>query len=122
MIDMLPTYPRRVLRISAVALGLVAGSLSAPAFAAPPTAWDEPATFSGLERLVVLFLIPLAVIAVIALLTYLPSLIKGQSKEAALVFQDRHEWFGGPRSGVEATQGAGEPVDSSSKGGSGAGW
>ncbi len=122
MIDMLPTCPRRVLRISAVATGLAIGSLAVPAFAAPPTAWDEPASFSGLERLVVLVLIPLAVIAVIAVLTYLPSLIKGQSKESALVFQDRHEWFGGPRSGVDATPSADSSTDSASKGGSGARW
>lgn len=125
MIDMVPSVLRRAARVSAVVVGVSAGSLAVPAFASAPTSWEEPASFSGLHLLTVLLFVPLAVIAVIALLTYLPSLVRGQSSERALVFTDRNEWFGGPRTGLDATAPAASSTgssDSPTTGGAGAHW
>jgi hypothetical protein len=108
--------------VSAVPLGLALALVAAPAVAAPPTTW-EPDDTSGLRLLTVIVLIPLAAIAVITLLTYLPSLVRGRSNEPAVAFQRRSEWFGGPRAGADAAvdQASGQGSESG-KGGAGARW
>ena len=123
-IDMFATAFRRaaavVARPAAVLLGLFLGFLAAPAAATAPETWSDPDNGSVLENLLILVGIPLAVILLVALLVYLPSMIRGQSSEPALAFQDRSEWFGGPRKGVEATKsGSGSDQD---KGGVGGRW
>jgi hypothetical protein len=123
-IDMLSTAllraARAVVRPLVVLLGLVAGSLAAPALATPPESWEDPDNGSALELLLILGGIPLAIILLLALMVYLPSMMRGQSSEPALAFQERSEWFGGPRKGVEATeQPAGQGED---KGGAGGRW
>ena len=93
------------------------------ALAAPPETWDNSDNGPLLGDLMFLIGVPLAVIAVVTLLTYLPSLIRGQSSEGELSFRDSTEWFGGPRRGVDATSDAeATPEQSSSKGGASANW
>ena len=109
---------RHVTRGTTVALGLVLGSLAAPAVAAPPSDWEETPNESALHYLMLFFGFPLAIGAVLFLLVYLPSMTKGRSSEPALAFHKDSEWFGGPRKGLdESSQ---ESADNT--GGAGARW
>lgn len=118
---MFSTVLRRGSRAFVLALGLGLVMLAAPASAEPPSTWDEPSNGSLLDNLLILVGIPLAIIALITLLVYLPSMMRGQSSEPALAFQDHREWFGGPRKGVDATS-AGSAEDTPDKGGASARW
>lgn len=123
-IDTTSVRPRRVSRAAAVALGLTLGSLAAPASAAPPEAWPDPDNGSTLSLLLLLVGVPLLVFVLLALLVYLPSMMRRQSSEPALAFRNRPEWFGGPRKGVEGATAAGETdhAATSHKGGASARW
>ena len=112
---------RRALRGSAVSLGLVLGSLAAPALASPPDTWQDPDNGPLLGNLLFLIGVPVLVFVILALLVYLPSMMRRQSAEPGLAFQDRAEWFGGPRKGVEGAHAA-APEEQSEKGGAGARW
>lgn len=95
----------------AVSLPLVAGA----AFA------DDPATFaaaphvSALDWFLVLLLIPGGIALLLALLTVLPSMIRGDSGTSDAWSGD-HEWFGGPGKGVDAAT----PAEGQGQGGAGA--
>ena len=69
--------PTALRRLAVLTTGLALGTAASPAFAEPPTAWEQAEDPSALEFLTVLVGIPLAIIAVLALLTYLPSMIRG---------------------------------------------
>jgi hypothetical protein len=117
------TPARRALRASAVALGLTLGSLAAPALAAPPEAWEEPDNGPLLNDLLFLLGVPLLVFVVLALLVYLPSMVRGRSSQPALAFGERPEWFGGPRKGVDSAAGdEGTEDQASDRGGASARW
>lgn len=117
------TAPRRLPRVTAVTVGLSLGFLASPAFATPPESWEQPDNGPLLGDLLFLLGVPLAVVAVVALLTYLPSMIRGQSSHPELAFQDSSEWFGGPRKGLVATADATPtPDQTSSRGGASAEW
>ncbi|QIK65752.1 hypothetical protein G7072_04820 [Nocardioides sp. HDW12B] len=109
--------PTALRRLAVLTTGLALGTAASPASAEPPTAWEQAEDPSTLEFLTVLVGIPLAIIAVLALLTYLPSMIRGQSTEPALVFRERSEWFGGPRKTPAADE---VPADRQPVGGAGA--
>lgn len=109
--------PTALRRLAVVTTGLALPMAASPAFAEPPTSWEQAEDPSALEFLTVLAGIPLAIIAVLALLTYLPSMIRGQSNEPALVFAERSEWFGGPRKTPTADE---VPTDRQPVGGAGA--
>ena len=113
-----PLVVRHVTRGAAVGLGLVLGSLAAPAFAAPPSDWEPAPDVPVLHYLLLFFGFPLAIAAVLFLLVYLPSMIKGRSTEPALAFHKESEWFGGPRKGLDET--GDESADNT--GGAGARW
>jgi hypothetical protein len=100
--------------------GLALGSLASPAFASPPADWSDSTRDGPLDFLLVIVGIPLAVILVITLLVYLPSMIRGRSTEPAVVFHDRSEWFGGPREAPDATGSTSE--ESQDRGGASARW
>jgi len=121
-IDTKSPRSRRAVRASAVSLGLVLGSLAAPALASPPETWQEPDNGSLLNNLLFLVGVPILVFVVLALLVYLPSMMRRQSSGPGLAFQERAEWFGGPRKGVEATPAAAAKEEQSEKGGAGARW
>lgn len=114
------TSVRRVTRTTSVALGVALGFLAAPAFADAPTTWEPTDNGSFLDALLVLVGVPLAIVAVIALLTYLPGMIRSQPSTGALAFQEKPEWFGGPRQGAEAAEQA-EPA-ATETGGASARW
>ncbi len=120
-IDTNSPLPRRVLRTSAVTLGLALGSLAAPALASAPDTWEDPDNGSVLGILLFVVGVPILVILVLTLLTYLPTMMRRQSSEPALAFRERPEWFGGPRRGVEAAP-AVSGEQESEKGGAGARW
>jgi hypothetical protein len=122
-IDTNPAPARRVLRASAVTLGLALGSLAAPALAAPPQAWEEPDNGPLLNDLLFLLGVPLLVFVVLALLVYLPSMVRRQSSQPALAFGERPEWFGGPRKGVDSTTGSERTAENpTDRGGASARW
>lgn len=95
----------------AVALPLVAGA----AFADDPATYPVAPPVSALDWFLVLLLIPGGIALLIALLTVLPSMIRGDSKTSA-AWQGDHEWFGGPSQGVDA---ATPPTEGTSQGGAG---
>ncbi len=109
---------RRVTRGTTIAVGLVLGSLAAPAVAAPPTDWPETTDESPLHYLLLFFGFPLAIAAVLFLLVYLPSMTKRGSTEPALAFHKDSEWFGGPRKGLDDSV----AEDADDTGGAGARW
>ncbi len=77
----------------AVALPLTyAGAASADV----PERWSSPDDVSFLHALLVLGGIPLAVFVVLALATYLPSVVRGESIAPAGARSD-DQWFGGRR-------------------------
>jgi hypothetical protein len=125
-IDTKPALMRRVVRASAVTAGLALGSLVTPALAAPPDGgpWEQTDSGSSLQTLAFLLGVPLLVFLVLALLTYLPSMVRGQSSEPALAFGEKPEWFGGPRKGVDAARSGSTAADTeqTDKGGASARW
>jgi hypothetical protein len=115
------TTPRRTTRLlrttffGAVVLGSTL--LASPAGATPPSTWQDPDNPSAAAALLTMGGWIFGIIAVIALLTYLPSMIRSSRGENALTFTEKSEWFGGPRTGID--QEAEEPQ---STGGSSARW
>lgn len=81
---------------------------------------------SPLDFLMVLVLIPGALFIVIALLSALPSMARGDSTyQPGLAWRNEPEWFGGPRGGLDKAAGSPAEVesgDSSDRGGASARW
>lgn len=97
------TFARRAavaLSVAIVGLVFLPGAALADT---PATAPDAP-DVSGLQWLVVLFLIPAGLALVISLLTALPSMISDKGYEPGQTWRSEPEWFGGPRKGVEAAE------------------
>jgi hypothetical protein len=119
--DQTSSVARAARRVSVVAVGLAAGLTAAPAAAEPPSTsfWEEAEDPSALEFLAIFVGAPAAIIAILALLVYLPSMMRGQSSEPALVFSQRSEWFGGPRKKPDAED---AQSDREPTGGAGAQW
>lgn len=98
-------------RLAAVVTGVVIGSSAWPAAAEPPATWEE-SDVVGTDLLLTLGGITLAVIAVISVLTYLPAMMRqNEPVDPALAFRERSEWFGGPRTGVEAATSGSKAVE-----------
>jgi hypothetical protein len=94
--------PARRSRTALLAAAVLASSLVAtPAWAAPPATWTHPDNPGLAQALLTLGGWVVGIIAVIALLTYLPSMIRGSRGEGTLTFSEKSEWFGGPRTGVD---------------------
>lgn len=105
VIDHRPQNSRSVARRAALAVSVTLfGLLLAPvaAFADTPASWENEKHVSGLQFLVVLFLIPAGLFLVISLLAALPSLISDKGYEPGQSWRSEAEWFGGPRKGLEA--------------------
>lgn len=96
---------------------LVSTLSAAPAWGAPPETWTDTDNPSLAGALLVLGGWIVGIIAVITLLTYLPSMIRGSSSDGALTFSEKSEWFGGPRTGVDQ-----EAEQPESTGGASARW
>jgi hypothetical protein len=101
------TPPSRTgLRAGAVTAGVVLGSWVASAVAAPPEGWDSSPNDSMLVSLLKLLGIPLTVIVVVTLITYLPTMMRGGrgATDSSGWFAEHSEWFGGPRTTPEALE------------------
>lgn len=85
-------------RLAAIALGLIAlfAGLIGPASADVPVGWSDPAPVSGLDMLWILLGAPVLCYVVVALLAYLPGLVKSEKFPARSVERD-DTWFRDPR-------------------------
>jgi hypothetical protein len=111
---------RRAARAAVVTLGLMLGAIAAPAFATAPSTWENPDNKPAIDTLLYLLGVPLLVFIAVWVLVYLPSMMRRQSASPSVAFQERSEWFGGPRAGVDPTTETSS--DGNEKGGAGAGW
>ena len=89
---------RRLTSAAAASVVLAATALAAPASADVPEGWSNPDDVDMLYALLLLGGVPLLLFAGIAVLTYLPALIRGE-KLAPGAADD--QWFGGPRQGAK---------------------
>ena len=80
---------------------LAATLVAAPAQAAPPDTWRDTDNPGFAQAVLTLGGWVVGVIAVIVLLTYLPSMIRSTRGDNALTFSEKSDWFGGPRKGVD---------------------
>lgn len=101
-------------RAAALSLGAVLGSVAAPAMAVPST-WSDSDNPSLGGALLWIGGPVVAIIAIIALLTYLPSMM-GRGDPGELAYSDP-EWFGGPRTGLKT-----DAEGTAGTGGSGGRW
>jgi hypothetical protein len=95
-----------------LALGpaILVTSLTSTAFAEAPNTWEDPPSVSPAHAILVLAVIPLALIALITLLVYVPSMSKGERYQPGQPWRNEAEWFGGPRGGVEAADRVAQPT------------
>jgi hypothetical protein len=109
MTDRTPHRRSARLRRTALVTGLtLAATLSAaPAWGAPPETWRDPDNPGFTGAMLEIGGPILVIIALIALLTYLPSMVRSGRGDSTLTFAERSDWFGGPRKGVD--QKADEP-------------
>ena len=92
----------RCLTVTTVAVALPL-TYARAASADVPERWSDPDDVSLLHSLLVLGGIPLAVIVVLALAVYLPSVVRGESVAPAGARAD-DEWFGGRRDTTKALE------------------
>lgn len=102
---------RSSLRLSVPLAVTTAVLMATPAMADLPEAWETPETAGFLDHFILIAAVPVGVALVIALLTLLPALARGEklSGHAAPVAD---EWFGGPRGGKAEITAAGAAKDS----------
>lgn len=115
---------RRALRVGAVSAGVLLASGAAAAVGAPPEGWDNAVNDSMLVSLLKLIGIPLLIMAVITLLNYLPSMVRGGRGTADPdgYFSQHSEWFGGPRTTPEAIEAGPASTEATARGGASARW
>jgi hypothetical protein len=101
------TVVRRAARVLAILPAVLVTLAAGAAFAEPPETWENTPSISGLHVIVLLFLIPLGLFALICLLVYLPSMTRGSKEQSTEVVHGRAEWFGGPEGGLETVDTAG---------------
>ncbi len=89
---------RRLTSAAAASVVVALTGLAAPASADVPEGWSNPDDVDMLYALLLLAGVPLLLFVVIAVLTYLPALIRGE-KLAPGAADD--QWFGGPRQGAK---------------------
>lgn len=124
-----PALVRRAARSLAwsgvAATALVVVTTAAPAYAAPPEQWEDSDPVAPLQALLLVGAIPLGLFLLIALLVYLPSMIRGERYEPGLAWREDPEWFGGPRGGLEGSAKANQAdqaIAAGDRGGASAHW
>jgi hypothetical protein len=125
MSDLNARVVRRSVRALVLAPALALPLVSAPALAAPPEAWPDAEAVGALDFLLVLFVIPLGLALLIALLAYVPSMARGEKYTPGLAWRNENEWFGGPTEGLEAADKAEQPAvegTEADRGGASARW
>ena len=90
--------PRRLARAAAVSTGLALVALAAPAGADVPEGWSNPEDVDTLHALLLLAGVPVLLFVVIAVLTYLPAIVRGEKLTPGAA---EDQWFGGPRQGAK---------------------
>ena len=77
-------------------------TLSGPAMADRPDAWETPPDVSPLDFLLVIAIIPAALFLVITLLSSIGGAVRSHSSsyQPGLAWRNEPEWFGGPRDGL----------------------
>ncbi|HET9829523.1 MAG TPA: hypothetical protein VFQ11_13565 [Nocardioidaceae bacterium] len=99
---------RRAARLLALVPAALVTMTAGAAVAAPPDSWENTPHVSTLHVLLVLGAIPLALIVIITLLVYLPSMAHRQRTGEA--WRGEPTWFGGPRGGLDAVDKAEQPA------------
>lgn len=127
MTDLNAPVVRRLARTLALTPAILVTIAAGPALAAPPESWEAPEPVSTLEALLLLVGIPVALFVVIALLVYVPSMARGEKYTPGLAWRNENEWFGGPRSGIEAAdkqepEAIGSGGEDTGRGGASARW
>lgn len=90
------TAGRRAVRALAPAVAMLTLLVAAPAAVADvPEGWSQPDDVTAWQFLLVLLVLPLAAVAVIAFLVYLPALVRGEKVTPGAEVED--QWIGGPR-------------------------
>lgn len=113
---------RRSLRALVLTPALLLPLVAAPALAAPPESWPDAEPVGALDFLLVLFVIPVGVALVIALLASVPSMARGEKYTPGRAWRSENEWFGGPKDGLEAADRAELPATEPDRGGASAHW
>ncbi len=107
-----------------VVLGPLA--LAPSATAEPPNSWPDTDNPSDVASIGILVGAAALLFGVIFLLSYLPSMIRGQRAASTQTWGEQAEWFGGPRKGVPAAAdhaaGAGSDEPAQETGGASARW
>lgn len=111
-------FARRVTTVTGL-LAVLAIAVAAPASAAVPEGWSDPAAVDPLHALAVVLLIPAALALVIIGLIYLPPLLRGESVAPGSPTIN-NQWLGGPAK--SAGELAGPDGDQSQAGGASARW
>ncbi|HYO40962.1 MAG TPA: hypothetical protein VER39_15050 [Nocardioidaceae bacterium] len=102
---------RRAARALALVPAVVVTSAAGAAYAAPPETWDNGPDVSTVYTLLVLGGIPLALLLLITLLVYLPSMTgRDKGYQPGQAWRGEAEWFGGPRGGLEAADAQSGPA------------
>ncbi|MDQ3417035.1 MAG: hypothetical protein M3474_08110 [Actinomycetota bacterium] len=101
---------RTVARLgSPAAVGLASLCLASPAAASTPTAWPDADPVSTLRALLIFGGIPLALGALIALLTLAPRIARGSAHSNSRSWWGEPLWFGGPGELAESSA-SGQPA------------
>jgi len=99
------TFQTIVRRSAAVLVAAVAFlTLAGPAQADVPVGWAAPYHVDRLHTVLVFVGIPVLMFVVIAVLVYIPSLIRGERMTPGAPAVEDH-WFGGPRKGTSELPG-----------------
>ena len=115
---------RRAAWALAITPAVLVGTAAGPALASAPDQWGSDPKVPALGALLVYLIIPAGLFALITLLVYVPSLVRGQKYQPGLAWRNEPEWFGGPAGGVEAADRAEQPAEDKSeeRGGASARW
>lgn len=89
---------RRLTSAAAASVVVAVTGLAAPAGADVPEGWSNPEDVDTLYALLLLAGVPLLLFVVIAVLTYLPALVRGEKLTPGAADD---QWFGGPRQGAK---------------------
>jgi hypothetical protein len=80
------------------------------AFAEAPDTWENTPSVSPLHALLIIAVIPIGLFVLITLLVYVPSMVRGERYQPGQAWRSEPEWFGGPRSGLDAVDEADRPA------------
>ena len=98
----LRTLIRRAAALLLLVPAFLVTSLTGTAAADAPVQWEDNGPYSPLYVITILVVIPATMFAVITLLVYLPSMMRGNEDQSGMVRHGQAEWFGGPQGGLEA--------------------